>query len=212
MLKSLKLDKYGDFPPQAQACAGRANSVVAVLEACLPLLRERLDGLAEEVGRPSAINEDVIWDVANQVTSDLALKARSEVMTPLRHALTGRKASAVSDWSANLLTPSERAECTDYHGHSRCRAQPGPYTSWSSLRQGSTATTMIRSDLHRADICMTAHHDSSSTLPSGFDGSRSAWPTSTSRPPVDAYRYTLGPPFRFAFFGLGFVVPFLLLS
>lgn len=34
-----------------------------------------------------------MWDVANQVTSDLGLRARSEVMTPLRHALTGRKVS-----------------------------------------------------------------------------------------------------------------------
>lgn len=120
-----------------------------MLEAALPLLRERFDNLAEELGRPSAINEDVIWDVANQVTSDLALKARSEVMTPLRHALTGRKVChRLRLAREDPLIRSERAECTDHHGDSRCGPQSCPYTSWSSIRQGSFTTTVIARDLH----------------------------------------------------------------
>jgi len=70
-----------------------ADSVVHSLEAFIPVLKTKLDSLAEELGHPLAINEDVIWDTANEVTTQLGLRARSELMTPLRHALTGRKVS-----------------------------------------------------------------------------------------------------------------------
>jgi hypothetical protein len=69
------------------------DPLVTALEAFIPAVRLRLESLIEELGDPEAINEDIIWDVANEVTSQLGLRARSELMTPLRHALTGRKVS-----------------------------------------------------------------------------------------------------------------------
>ena len=36
-------------------------------------------------------DERVFWEAANTVTANLAVGSRSKVMTPLRHALTGRK-------------------------------------------------------------------------------------------------------------------------
>lgn len=78
--------------------ANPADQIVTALEAFIPAIRLRLESLIEELGDPEAINEDIIWDVANEVTSQLGLRARSELMTPLRHALTGRKVSFGLTW------------------------------------------------------------------------------------------------------------------
>ena len=94
MIKPLKLDRYGKSDPMIHSLARTHARAVDVLDAVIPLLWTRFESLAEETGNPNAINEDVIWDVANQVTSDLGLKQRSQVMTPMRHALTGRRVSA----------------------------------------------------------------------------------------------------------------------
>ncbi len=44
-------------------------------------------------GNDREFNEKAVWDVADEVTTKLKLRARSEVMKPLRHAITGRSVS-----------------------------------------------------------------------------------------------------------------------
>ena len=46
--------------------------------------------LDERLGDSKDFTEDMIWDTASQVASQLRLRARSEVMVSMRHALTGR--------------------------------------------------------------------------------------------------------------------------
>jgi hypothetical protein len=63
----------------------------------IPLLREDLEQLAEERDDPLAIDEDTVYKTVNTVTAQLNLRARSQLMTPLRYALTGRKVSLMSE-------------------------------------------------------------------------------------------------------------------
>jgi hypothetical protein len=65
---------------------------------------------------PLAINEDTVYATINNVTAELGLKARSQLMTPLRYALTGRKVRTPPEINADDIA---RAKCPNYDGHSR---------------------------------------------------------------------------------------------
>jgi len=56
---------------------------VANLEAVLTLL--------EDAGSEGPITADTVWDAVREVVKERKLKARSEIMLQLRHALTGQK-------------------------------------------------------------------------------------------------------------------------
>ena len=73
-----------------------ADNPAESLEMFIPLLRENLEHLAEQRDDPLAIDEDTVYKTVNTVTSQLSLRARSQLMTPLRYALTGRKVSFIS--------------------------------------------------------------------------------------------------------------------
>ncbi|ORY23635.1 putative Glutamyl-tRNA synthetase [Naematelia encephala] len=61
-------------------------------------LEERIQGRTE-------LDEDLGWDAANHLTEKLRLRARSEVMIPMRHALTGRKKGPSVPTIMRLLGP-----------------------------------------------------------------------------------------------------------
>jgi hypothetical protein len=59
----------------------------------IPILEERMRHLGEREGKEMAVNEDVGWDSAHDVVGANNLSRRSEVLSPMRHALTGRMVS-----------------------------------------------------------------------------------------------------------------------
>jgi hypothetical protein len=138
-----------------------ADSVVHSLEAFIPVLQTKLDSLAEELGHPLAINEDVIWDTANEVTTQLGLRARSELMTPLRHALTGRK---VSQNGFTRTDMAERTKRADDHGDSGCQAKSGEIRSRIGFREGSVeaATKIAKHCIYMLSLSNLSHVCSSS--------------------------------------------------
>lgn len=69
---------------------------------------------------PLAINEDAVYATINNVTAELGLKARSQLMTPLRYALTGRKVRDSLDTNADDIA---RAKCANYDGNSRYKEE-----------------------------------------------------------------------------------------
>lgn len=84
------LQQFGKSPLY-RACS--ADNPAESLEMFIPLLRENLEHLAEQRDDPLAIDEDTVYKTVNTVTAQLSLRARSQLMTPLRYALTGRKVS-----------------------------------------------------------------------------------------------------------------------
>lgn len=56
---------------------------VEIIETVLPVLDAHLESSPK-------LTEEIAWKVADEVTDTLRLRARSEVMKPMRHALTGR--------------------------------------------------------------------------------------------------------------------------
>lgn len=192
-------------------CSRLIRHAVASLKAALPLLRERLESLAEETGDPQAINEDLVWDVANQITSDLGLRARSEVMTPMRHALTGRKVSCSQGKFPLIL--AERPKCTDYNGHPRCGTQPFAVRSRPQICRGSDPeAVMMHACLPKAGYsCVAGRKDVLAAPTTVLCEARPRWSTRSRRPPVHSNGYALGSPLRFPFFRLGLVLLLLLL-
>jgi hypothetical protein len=71
---------------------------------------------------PLAIDEDTVYATINNVTAELGLKARSQLMTPLRYALTGRKVRTPPEINADDIA---RAKCPNYDGHSRHKEEFG---------------------------------------------------------------------------------------
>jgi hypothetical protein len=69
---------------------------------------------------PLAIDEDTVYATINNVTAELGLKARSQLMTPLRYALTGRKVRQTFEAKAD---DTARAKCPNYDGHSRYKEE-----------------------------------------------------------------------------------------
>jgi hypothetical protein len=120
------------------------------LETYIPILREQLEILAEECDDPLAINEDTVYRTINSVADQLELRARSQLMTPLRYALTGRKVRLTPHSKADK---TERTECTDYHGYIRFSKEFGEIRSWSEISQEDAEadvmnTTYIWSTVH----------------------------------------------------------------
>jgi hypothetical protein len=113
MVKSLDqraLQQFGKLPVFAFV---PTDILAESLEIFIPLLREDLEHLAEERDDPLAIDEDTVYKAVNTVTAQLNLRARSQLMTPLRYALTGRKVSSLG----NRADVSERSQCSYYYGN-----------------------------------------------------------------------------------------------
>lgn len=41
-----------------------------------------------------SLDEDMVWNAANHLTRTMGLRARSEILIPMRHALTGRRVNS----------------------------------------------------------------------------------------------------------------------
>lgn len=52
--------------------------------------------------------EDNVWELIHQITEGVNAQRRSEVVTPLRHALTGRKVSRESEWANQPMSVTDR--------------------------------------------------------------------------------------------------------
>jgi hypothetical protein len=69
---------------------------------------------------PLAIDEDTVYATINNVTAELGLKTRSQLMTPLRYALTGRKVRIPPEINADDIA---RTKCPNYDGDSRYKEE-----------------------------------------------------------------------------------------
>jgi hypothetical protein len=110
--------------------------------------------LAEHLDDPLAIDEDTVYATINNVTAELGLKARSQLMTPLRYALTGRKVRQTFEAKADI---SARAKCPNYDGHSRHEEELSETrsrfeTPQEDFEAGSSVisyhTTVVTIDMH----------------------------------------------------------------
>jgi hypothetical protein len=103
---------------------------------------------------PLAIDEDTVYATINNVTAELGLKARSQLMTPLRYALTGRKVRNPLKTNADRIA---RAKCPNYDGHSRHKEEFSETRSRFEIPQkdfkaGSSVklyhTIVVKIDMH----------------------------------------------------------------
>jgi len=104
---------------------------------------------------PLAIDEDTVYATINNVTAELGLKARSQLMTPLRYALTGRKVRTAPKVNADSIA---RAKCPHYDGHSRYKEEFSETRSRFEIPQEDfEAGSSVRS-YHTIVVTIDMHH------------------------------------------------------
>ncbi|KAK4688868.1 glutamyl-tRNA synthetase, partial [Tremellales sp. Uapishka_1] len=71
-----------------------SQSIIAKLDGhtYISNLKAVIANLGEKATRNSELTEDLVWDAIHEVVQEVRLRKKSDLITPMRHALTGRRA------------------------------------------------------------------------------------------------------------------------